>query len=122
CYRDNEIELRDNPNILPAPAERTNPIDDLPLIEPRATEPPQVSIRLVVSGLELRCRRGLDPCLRNDLAIVPATAGSDQLADFCHIARSQAQAPARISIALYTGPFEFSDSQGGEQRFADKFV
>src|SRR5271156_3396399 len=45
-------------------------MDDLPLIEPRATEPPQVSIRLVVSGLELRCRRGLDPGFRNDLIVL----------------------------------------------------
>src|SRR6266446_6178377 len=52
----NEIELGDDANRLPAPAERANPVDFTP-IEPGATEPPQVSIQLIVGALELRCRR-----------------------------------------------------------------
>src|SRR5271163_5296952 len=97
-------------------------MDDLPLIEPRATEPPQVSIRLVVSGLELPCRRGLDPGFRNDLIVVPATAREHELADFCHIARSQAQSPAGIAIPFDPNPLDAGNAQGLEQGLARKFV
>src|SRR5882757_8378153 len=72
-HHDNEIELRHDTNRLPATTERPYPLDLAP-IEQGATEPPQVSIRLIFRGFELRCRRGLDPFPENDLAVVPTTA------------------------------------------------
>jgi hypothetical protein len=117
----NEIELGDDANRLPAPAERANPVDFTP-IEPGATEPPQVSIRLIVGALDLRCRRGLDPCLRNDLAVVPATASEDELADFRHVARSQTQPTSGVGIASDPRPLCAGYAQGLEQCRARKFV
>src|SRR6478735_2992289 len=64
-HHDNEIELRHDTNRLPATTERTNPLNLAP-IEHGPTEPPQVSIRLTVRGLDLRRRRGLDPFPGND--------------------------------------------------------
>ena len=102
-HHDNEIELRDDANRLPASTKCANPPDLTP-IEQGATEPPQVSIRLIVRGLKLRCRRGLDPFPGNDLAVVLTTASEDELAEFCHIARPQAQSPTGIGVSLAPFP------------------
>src|SRR5215467_3505670 len=77
---------------------------------------------MTVRSLDLRCRRGLDPCLRNELAVVPAASRKDKLADLCHIAWPQAQSASGIGIAPDPTPLCSSDPEGLEQRLACKFV
>src|SRR5258708_2682910 len=120
-HRDNEIELRDDANRLPAPSEPGRPVDLAP-IERRATEPPEISVGIVARGLRPRCCRSVDPRLRNDLAVVPAATRKDKLADFCHIAWSQAQSPSGIGAALDPNPLEAGDAQGLEQHRAREFL
>ncbi len=42
---DDEIKLRDNADVLTASTERANPVD-FTAIEPRAAEPPQISVEI----------------------------------------------------------------------------
>ena len=72
-HHDNEIELRDNANGLPASTKRASPVDLTP-IEQRAAEPPEIAVEIEARGVQPRCHRGVDPGLRNDLAVVPAAA------------------------------------------------
>src|SRR5882762_5735258 len=120
-HHDNEIELRDDANRLPASTKRTSPVDLTP-IEQGTAEPPEISIEKEARGVHPRCHRGVDPCLRNDLAVVPAATRKDKLADFCHIAWSQAQSPSGIGVALDPNPLEAGDAQGLEQHRAREFV
>src|SRR5947207_12980838 len=96
-------------------------MDFAPIVQ-RAAEPPQVSIRLGVRGLEFWRSRRLYPASGNDLMVVPAAACQDELPDFCHVARSQAQPPSRIRIALDPNPIDVGNSQRIEQGLARKFV
>src|SRR5262249_54737721 len=120
-HDDGQIERRDDANRLPPATERADPVK-VTLIQPRATEPPQVSVRLIVRRFELRCRRGLDPRPRNDLAVVPATAREDELADLRHVSRSQAQPSSGIAVAPDPLPLGRGDAQRLEQRLAREFV
>jgi len=47
-----------------------------------------------------RVRGGFDSAFRDDLTVFPAPARKDQLADFRHIARSQAQSSSGIGFPL----------------------
>src|SRR5262249_23492796 len=85
-HRDHELELRDDADGLPASTERGSPVDLAP-VEQGAAEPPEIAIEIETRGVHPRCHRGVDPCFRNDLAVVPATAREDELADFRHVAR-----------------------------------
>src|SRR6266851_10518552 len=120
-HHDNEIELRDDTNRLPATTKRASPVDLTP-IEQGAAEPPEISIEIEAGGVHPRCHRGVDPCFRNDLATVPAAARKDKLADFCHIAWSQAQSPSGIGIPLDPNPLYAGNAQRLEQCRARKFV
>jgi hypothetical protein len=80
-HHDNEIELRDDANRLTASTKRANPPELTP-IDQGAAEPLEIPVRLPVRGLNLPCRRGLDPALGNDLTLIPAPARKSQLAEF----------------------------------------
>src|SRR5882672_12372194 len=88
---------------------------------PRPNAPAQWTSRPLSSDRP-RCHRGVDPCLRNDLAVVPATAREDELADFRLVAWSQAQSPSGIGVALDPDPLGAGDTQGLEQHRAREFV
>src|SRR5476651_1471695 len=77
-HHDNEIELRDDANRLSASTQRASPVDLTPTKQ-GAAEPPEISVEIEARGVEPRCHRGIDPGLRNDLAVVPAAARKDKL-------------------------------------------
>ena len=58
----------------------------------------------------------------NDRQVVSATAREDELADFRHVAWSQAQSPSGIGIPLDPNPRATGDAHRLEQRSAGKFV
>src|SRR5262249_9076110 len=120
-HHDNEIEFRNDANRLPAPTKRGSPVDLTP-IEQGAAEPPEIAIEIETRGVHPWRHGGVDPCFRNALAVVPATAREDELADFRHVARSQAQASSGIGVALDPNPLRAGDAQRLEQRRARKFV
>src|SRR5262249_17433805 len=120
-HHDNEIELRDDANRLPAATKRGSPVDLTP-IEQGAAEPPEISVEKGARGVQPRCHRGVDPGLRNDVAAVAAAASKHELADFCHVAGPQAQAPSGIGIPLDPNPLYAGNAHGLEQRRARKFI
>src|SRR5260221_12516499 len=95
---------------------------DLSSIEQGAAEPPEISIGKVAWCREPRPHRFIDPCLRNDLAVVPLAAREDELADLRHVAWSQAQSASGIGIAPDSNPLCFGNSHRLEQRLARKFI
>jgi hypothetical protein len=87
---DNQIELGNDVDRLPAAAIGRRPVEITP-VEQRAAEPPEVSVKIESGSVDTRRHRGVDPCLRDDLRVIPATTSEDELTDFRHVAWPQAQ-------------------------------
>src|SRR5712691_11041323 len=52
-HHDNEVELRDDANRLPASTKRTSPVDLTPIVQ-GAAEPPEISIEKEARGVHPR--------------------------------------------------------------------